>query len=217
MEPTLWKSGKWLARAAGRAFIFWEAFTRRNSNIAISGARILEKLGMLNPPRATDLRLSKLGQDAGMRDSNRRVWERMDRLKDGGWHVSGYAVCRDDRPPDLILFCTRNADGEWVVRTTAIPFSVSAQYLRNSARYDFEFLGSRPPQDPQFGAWEADFPPGVFGPEEGGTVSAWVLDFSRGSYYYHLEGDRKLPPSVGNDSGGIAGQILTSRAPKACH
>ena len=158
-----------------------------------NGARILERLGMLNPPRATDLRLSKLGQDAGMRDSNRRVWERMDRLKDGGWHVSGYAVCRDDRPPDLILFCTRNADGERVVRTTAIPFSASAQYLRNSARYDFEFLGSRPPQDPQFGAWEADFPPGVFGPEEGGTVSAWALDFSRGSYYYHLEGDRELP------------------------
>ena len=69
-----------------------------------NGARILERLWMLNPPRATDLRLSKLGQDAGMRDSNRRVWERMDRLKDGGWHVSGYAVCRDDRPPDLILF-----------------------------------------------------------------------------------------------------------------
>jgi hypothetical protein len=142
-----------------------------------------------------------------MNDSNRRVWDKMERRKDGGWHVSGYAVCRDDRPPDLILFCTRNADGEWVVRTTAIPFSASPQYLRNSARYDFEFLGSRPPQDPQFGAWEADFPPGVFGPEEGGTVSAWALDFSRGSYYYHLEGDRELPRSVGNDSGGIAGQF----------
>jgi hypothetical protein len=118
-----------------------------------NGARILEHLGMLIPPRATDLRLSKLGQDAGMRDSNRRVWENMDRLKDGGWHVSGYAVCRDDRPADLILFCTRSADGEWVVRTTAIPFSTSAQYLRSSARYDFEFLGSRPPQDAQLGAW----------------------------------------------------------------
>ena len=63
----------------------------------------------------------------------------MERRKDGGWHVSGYAVCRDDRPPDLILFCTRNADGEWVVRTTATPFSASPQYLRNSARYDSSF------------------------------------------------------------------------------
>jgi hypothetical protein len=74
-----------------------------------------------------------------------------------------------------------------------IPFSTSAQYLRNSARYDFEFLGSRPLQDAQLGAWEADFPPGVFGPENGGTVLAWALDFSRGNYYYHLEGDRELP------------------------
>ena len=137
--------------------------------------------------------ISKLGQDAGTRDPNRRVWKNMDRLEDGGWHVSGYAVCRDDRPADLILFCTRSADGEWVVRTTAIPFSTSAQYIRNSARYDFEFLGSRPPQDAQLGAWEADFPPGVFGPENGETVSAWALDFSRGNYYYHLEGDRELP------------------------
>ena len=30
------------------------------------GAQTLEKLGMLNPPRATDLRLSKVSQDGGM-------------------------------------------------------------------------------------------------------------------------------------------------------
>jgi hypothetical protein len=47
-------------------------------------------------------------------------------------------------------------------------------------------------QDAQLGAWEADFPPGVFGLDEGQTVSAWALDFSRGSFYYHLEGDREL-------------------------
>ena len=136
-------------------------------------------------PRATDLRLSKLGQDGGMRDSYRRVWERMDRRKDGGWHVSGYAVCRDNRPPDLILFCTRDADGEWVVRTTATPFSTSAQYLRNSARYDFEFLGSRPPDDAQLGAWEAHFPPGVFGTRERGNRFGLGVGF--------LEGELLLP------------------------
>ncbi len=158
-----------------------------------NGARILEKLGMLNPRRATDLRLSKLGRDAGSADSERRVWERMDRRKDGGWHASGFAVCRDNRPPDLILFCTRNADGEWVVRTTATPFSASPQYLRGGAEYDFEFVGSRPPRDAQLGAWEADFPAGVFGPEEGQTVSAWALDCARGNFYFHVEGDRKVP------------------------
>jgi hypothetical protein len=39
-----------------------------------NGVRILESLGILNPPRATDMRLSKLGQDGGTRDSYRRVW-----------------------------------------------------------------------------------------------------------------------------------------------
>ena len=149
-------------------------------------------IGMLNPPRATNLRLSKLGKDGGTRDPYRKVWERMERRKDGGWYVSGYAVLRDNRPADLILFCTRDAAGEWVVRTTAVPFSTSPQYLRNSARYDFEFLGSRPPQDAQLGAFEADFPPSVFGPENGQVVSAWALDLARGGYYHHLRGDREL-------------------------
>ncbi|MGA7881210.1 MAG: hypothetical protein WCD63_10125, partial [Terrimicrobiaceae bacterium] len=194
-----WEMARWRSRAAlhflGSLYApeLEYRFLGGQKEIFENGARILERLGMLNPPRATDLRLSKLGQDVGTRDSKRRVWEKMDRREDGGWHVSGYAVCRDNRPPDLILFCTRDTDGEWVVRTTATPFSTSAQYLRNSARYDFEFLGSRPPQDAQLGAWDADFPPGIFGPEEGGTVSAWAWDFSRGSYYYHLEGDRELP------------------------
>jgi hypothetical protein len=99
------------------------------------GAQTLEKLGMLNPPRATDLRLSKLGQDGGTFNSYRGQFERMDRLDSGGWHVSGYAVCHDNRPPDLILFCTRNENGEWVVRTTATPFT-APQYLRDGTRYD---------------------------------------------------------------------------------
>ena len=127
----------------------------------------------------------------------------MDRLENGGWHVSGYAVCHDNRPADLILFVpgTKTENGS---RTTATPFT-APQYLRDATRYDFEFLGIQSPQDPQLGAWEADLPPGVFGPEEVGTVSAWALDFSRGNFYYRLEGDhelsaqsamsqRKLPP-----------------------
>jgi hypothetical protein len=155
------------------------------------GAQTLEKLGMLNPPRAADLRLAKLGQDGGTFNSYRGQFERMDRLEDGGWHVSGYAVCHDNRPPDLILFCTRNEKGEWVVRTTETPFT-EPQYLRDGTRYDFEFLGTHSPQDAQLGAWEADLPPGVFGPEEVGTVSAWALDFSRGNFYYRLQGDHEL-------------------------
>jgi hypothetical protein len=172
-----------------------------------NGVRILESLGMFNPPRAADLRLSKLGEDGGMRDSYRRTWTVMERRKDGGWHASGFAVCRDNRPPDLILFCTRNAEGEWVVRTTTTPFSTSAQYLRGSAQYDFEFVGSRPPQDAELGAWEVDFPPGVFGPEEGQTVSAWALDFSRGSFFYHLEGDRELPRQSAIAEAGVQGKL----------
>jgi hypothetical protein len=125
-------------------------------------------------------------------------------IENGGWHFSGYAVCHDNRPADLILFCTRNESGEWVAQTTATPLT-APQYLRDGTRFDFEFLGIQSPQDPQLGAWEADLPPGVFGPEEVGTVSAWALDFSRRNLYYRLEGDhelyaqsamseRKLPP-----------------------
>ena len=155
------------------------------------GAQTLENLGMLNPPRATDLRLSKLGKDGGMFNSFRRKFERMERMENGGWRVSGFAVCHDNRPADLILFCTRNGRWEWVVRTTTAPFT-APQYLRDGTRYDFEFLGIQSPQDAQLGAWEADLPPGVFGPEEVGTVSAWALDFSRGNLYYRLEGDHEL-------------------------
>jgi hypothetical protein len=62
-------------------------------------------------------------------------------------------------------------------------FKGAAQYLRSGAQHDFEFVGSRPPQDAQLGAWEVDFPPGVFSPEQGQTVSAWALDFSRGGVF----------------------------------
>jgi hypothetical protein len=106
-----WEMARWRSRAAlhflGSLFVpeLEYRYLGGGKEIFENGARILESLGMLNPPRATDLLLSKLGQDGGTRDSYRRVWERMDRRKDGGRHVSGYAVCRDNRPPDIILFC----------------------------------------------------------------------------------------------------------------
>ncbi len=156
-----------------------------------NGARILDKLGMLNPPRAKDLRLTSLGSEVRLSDPYRRVWERMERLEGGGWHVSGHAICRDNRPPDIVLFYTKDAHGEWVVRTTTTPCT-SAQYLRNCSQCDFEFSGWHPPEEKQLGAWEADLPPGVFGPDEVGTVSAWAFDLARGGFYYHLEGDREL-------------------------
>ncbi|HEY5743590.1 MAG TPA: hypothetical protein VIS99_13730 [Terrimicrobiaceae bacterium] len=192
-----WEMARWRSRASlhflGSLYVpeLEYRYLGGQKEIFENGVRILEGLGMFNPPRATDLRLSRLGREAGMPDSSRRVWDKMEMRADGGWHASGFAVCCDDRPPDLILFCTQNADGEWVVRTTATPYTC-AQYLRNSTRSDFEFVGSHPPQDAQLGAWEVDFPPGIFDAQEGRTVSAWALDFSRGSFYYHLEGDREL-------------------------
>jgi hypothetical protein len=66
MEPTLWKSGKWLARRACLHFLgslyapeLEYRYLGGGKEIFENGARILERLGMLNPPRATDLRLSK--------------------------------------------------------------------------------------------------------------------------------------------------------------
>ncbi len=193
-----WNMARWRARAClhlmGTGLFAPELEYRYLGGIKEifdEGAQTLEKLGMLNPPRAKDLRLSNLGRDGGMFNSFRRKFERMDRLENGGWHVSGYAVCHDNRPADLILLCTQDENGEWVVRTTATPFT-APQYLRDGTRYDFDFLGIHSPQDAQLGAWEADLPPGVFGAGGVGTVSAWALDFSRGNFYYRLEGDHEL-------------------------
>jgi hypothetical protein len=139
----------------------------RQKEIFENGARILDELGMLNPPRATDLRLISLGSEVRLSDPYRRVWETMERLEGGGWHVSGHAICRDNRPPDIVLFCTKDARGEWVVRTTTTPCT-SAQYLRNSSKCDSEFSGWHPPEEKQLGAWEADLPPGVLVPTRSG-------------------------------------------------
>jgi hypothetical protein len=64
----------------------------------------------------------------------------------------------------------------------------------SSRRYALrlQFLGIQSPQDPQLGAWKADLPARCIWPEEVGTVSAWALDFSRGNFYYRLEGDHEL-------------------------
>jgi hypothetical protein len=192
-----WEMARWRARASllflGSLYApeLEYRYLGGQKEIFENGAQILEKLGMLNPPRAKDLRLISLGSEVRLSDPYRRAWEKMERIEGGGWHVSGHAICRDNRPPDIILFCTKNSQAEWVVRTTTIP-STSPQYLRNSSKCDFEFSGCHPPEEKQFGAWEADLPAGVFGPNEVGSVSAWAFDLSRGAFLYHLEGDREL-------------------------
>ncbi len=163
-----WEMARWRSRAS---LHFLGSPCCRSSNIATWAVRrkslrmvceSWKSLGMFNPPRATDLRFRSLDKTAGMPDSYRRMWDKMEMRADGGWHASGFAVCRDNRPPDLILFCTQNADGEWVVRTTATPLYFVLNICATARNTDFEFVGSRPPQDAQLGAWEVDFPPGIF-------------------------------------------------------
>ena len=194
-----WEMARWRSRAAlhflGSLYApeLEYRYLGGQKDIFENGVRILERLEMINPPRATDLRLSKLGHNGGMCDSDRRVWERMDRREDGGWHVSGYAVCRDNRPPDLILFCTRERgwrmgganDRDAFQHRCAVSPKQRAIRLRipgkpSAARRTTRRLGG-------------GSPPRSIWHRGRGTVSAWALDFSRGSYYYRLEGDRELP------------------------
>ena len=66
-------------------------------------------------------------------------------------------------------FYTKDVHGEWVVRTTTTPCT-SAQDPSNFSQCDFEFSGWHPPEEKQLGAWEADLPPRVFGPDEVGSA-----------------------------------------------
>ena len=110
------------------------------------GAQTLEKLGMLNPPRATDLRLSNLGQTAECSTHSEGRFERMDRLENGGWHVSGFAVCHDNRPADLILLLHpgrkrgmgRTDDGNALYRT-----SVSSRRLHATTSSFWEYTARK--------------------------------------------------------------------------
>ena len=142
-----------------------------------NGVRILERLGMLNPPRATDLRLSKLGQEVGTPDHTGECGRRWTGARTGGGmsratQSAGTIVRR-------ISFSfapgTRMENG-WRGRRRFL--LASLPNISATARDTISnFWEARPPQDAQLGAWEADFPPGVFGPRKGelSRLGRWIF------------------------------------------
>ncbi len=159
-------------------------------------AQTLERLGMLKPPRATDLRISALGREIRP-DGLKRGYMNSLIMRDlKGWHASGCALAAGGRSADAVLLGVQNEAGEWVVVAAATPLS-PPKYLHKSMRMDWEFLAVSAPQ--KRGEWEIDLPAGTFGNVRSGVLRAWAMDYSR-HILYPLPGDQKFIVGYENSS-----------------
>jgi hypothetical protein len=107
-------------------------------------ARKLEKLGMLQRARASDLRISALGTEVDPQGSKKG---RMNQLIMRGlrdWRASGYALAFGGRSADAVILGVQNHEGEWVAIAAGTPLS-QPEYLRRSNRMDWEFLAISEP------------------------------------------------------------------------
>ena len=151
-------------------------------------ARSLEKLGMLQPPRANDLRISTLGREITSEGAKKGRFEQLADCGSKGWRASGSALSIRGRSADAVILGVQNADGEWMAIAGGTPVS-PPRYLAKSTRMDWEFLALSGPQKP--GEWEIDLPPDTFGAQRRGVVRAWALDFQR-HVLYQLPGDQEF-------------------------
>jgi hypothetical protein len=152
-------------------------------------AQILERLGMLKPPRCTDLRISALGREVMPDGSKKGRFDGLTMRGTNGWRASGFALSIDGRSADAVLLGVQDAVGEWVAIAAATPTS-PLQYLAKRTRMDLEFLEtvSGPKRR---GEWEIDLPPGTFGDLRSGVLRAWAMDFRR-HVLYQLPGDQNF-------------------------
>jgi len=151
-------------------------------------AQILERLGMLKPPRSTDLRISALGREVMPDGSKKGRFDGLTMRGTNGWRASGFALSSGGRSADAVLLGVQDAVGEWVAIAAATPTS-PLQYLAKSTRMDLEFLAVSGPQ--RRGEWEIDLPPGTFGDLRSGVLRAWAMDFRR-HVLYQLPGDQEF-------------------------
>jgi hypothetical protein len=151
-------------------------------------AQILERLGMLNPPRASDLRISALGREIIPDGFKRGRFDGLTMRGANGWRASGLAICTGGRSADAVLLGVKNAAGEWMVLAAATPLS-PLQYLAKNAIMDWEFLAVSGPQ--RRGEWQIDLPLDAFGELRSGVVRAWAMDFNR-HVLYRLPGDQNF-------------------------
>ena len=197
-----WNLARWRSRAS---LSFIETLPSKGLNLLggnyqliASQVKILERLGMLVRPVARDLRIPKLGRDCGMLYPGRGEFQRLFRLPDGRWHASGYAICNDERPPDLVLICTRDAGGEWTARAAVTPRTPPI-FLRRNARMDYWFLAIPKMFEDvplaEWGTWQAELPSDIFGTQTSGTIAAWAYDYE-GARLYQIPGDHELSPQL---------------------
>jgi len=151
-------------------------------------AQILERLGMLKPPRATDLRISALGKEVIPEGLKRGQMYGSVQLGPKGWHVEGFALASRGRSADIVLLGVQNKEGEWVAVAAASALS-PPKYLRRSIGTDWEFLALSSPKQP--GEWAIDLPADTFGNLQKGVLRAWAMDYGR-HILYRLPGDQQF-------------------------
>jgi hypothetical protein len=154
-------------------------------------AQILERLGMLKPPRAIDLRISALGREVIPNDLKRGQMYGLVRLGPKGWHAEGFALASGGRSADIVLLGVQNKEGDWVAVGAASALS-PPKYLRRSIGTDWEFLALSSPKQP--GEWAIDLPADAFGNLEKGVLRAWAMDYGR-HVLYRLPGDQQFTVS----------------------
>ncbi|MET0253464.1 MAG: hypothetical protein ABW214_05485 [Terrimicrobiaceae bacterium] len=148
----------------------------------------LERLGMLKPPRADDLRISALGREVIPDGVKRGRFDGLTMCGTNGWRASGSALSSGGRSADAVILAVQNAAGEWIAIAAATPLS-APQYLHKSTRMDLEFLAVSAPQ--KRGEWNIDIPMNSFGEIRSGVLRAWAMDFPR-RILYRLPGDQNF-------------------------
>ena len=166
-----------------------------NEEIISVLAGTLEKLGMLQPPRATDLRISTLGREVTSEGAKKGRFDALAMRGADGWRASGSALSIRGRSADAVILGVQNDDGEWVAVAAASPVS-PPRYLARSTRMDWEFLALSGPQ--KRGEWEIDLPADTFGERRHGVLRAWAMDFRR-RVLYQLPGDHEFAVNSGMD------------------
>jgi hypothetical protein len=113
-----WNTTRWHALARlhflGKIHTEAKADVLGGSDELILGmAKALERLGMLKPPRATDLRISALGREVIPDGSKKGRFDRLTMRGLKGWRASGFALSTGGRSADAVVLGVQNAAGEW--------------------------------------------------------------------------------------------------------
>ena len=94
-----------------------------SDELILEMAKVLERLGMLKPPRATDLRISALGREVAPDSFKRGRFDQLITRGLKGWRASGFAFSTGGRAPDAVVLGVQNDAGEWVAIAAATPLS----------------------------------------------------------------------------------------------